>query len=162
MTIIHTASIFELIISPLQYNQFMRGVILTGFLLMAACSPLSATQLTSEPLIPYSTDTPSPTAAQPEGLILSNESALPSSTPFTYTVKPGDTLSKIAEQFGIALDDLQAANPNVSPNSMSVARYSNPSGSGNQTGESTPTPVLLTSEKSHATPPGYAGCGASF
>jgi N-acetylmuramoyl-L-alanine amidase len=36
-----------------------------------------------------------------------------SSTPKTYTLKSGDTLSKIAKAQGITLQQLQAANPGV-------------------------------------------------
>ncbi|MGK2965793.1 MAG: LysM peptidoglycan-binding domain-containing protein, partial [Tepidiformaceae bacterium] len=32
----------------------------------------------------------------------------------THTVVPGDTLSGIAEQYGLTTDEIQAANPNVS------------------------------------------------
>ena len=32
----------------------------------------------------------------------------------TYTVRPGDTLSGIAERFGVSLDALIAANPQIS------------------------------------------------
>jgi LysM repeat protein len=52
--------------------------------------------------------------------VFSNETPLPSPTPFTYVVKEGDTLSGIAEQFGISLDDLQAVNPDISPASMPI------------------------------------------
>ena len=31
----------------------------------------------------------------------------------TYTVRPGDTLSEIAERFGVSLDALIAANPQI-------------------------------------------------
>ena len=74
--------------------------------------------------------------------MLSNETPLPTPTPFTYIVEAGDTLSKIAEQFSVPLDDLQAANPEISPSSMAVGSVLQiPSGPQNPTGESTPTPV---------------------
>lgn len=38
----------------------------------------------------------------------------------TYIVKSGDTLAGIASRFGIALEDLRAANPDLNPSAMSV------------------------------------------
>jgi len=51
-------------------------------------------------------------------------------------------MSVIAEKFGVSLDDLQAANPEVSPNAMSVGQVLHiPSNPDNPSGESTPTPA---------------------
>ncbi|MBN2085416.1 MAG: LysM peptidoglycan-binding domain-containing protein [Anaerolineales bacterium] len=51
-----------------------------------------------------------PTLQLPHG----NVTALPivetTATPFLYTVKPGDTLGKIAEQFGVSIDELVVLN----------------------------------------------------
>lgn len=93
-------------------------------------------------LAPYATLTPSTTPEQPDGLIVSFETPLPTPTPFTYTIQQGDTLSQIAEKFGVSLDELVAANPDISPNSMSVGmELQIPSNPANPTGVSTPTPV---------------------
>jgi len=79
---------------------------------------------------------------QPEGLVVTFETPLPSPTPFIYTVKSGDTLSQIAEQFHISLDALMAANPDVNPSGMSIGQVLKiPSSPQNPTGEGTPTPV---------------------
>ena len=40
----------------------------------------------------------------------------------TYEVQPGDTLASIAQQFGLSLDALQAANPGVDPAALPVGR----------------------------------------
>jgi LysM repeat protein len=73
------------------------------------------------------------------------ETPLPSPTPFTYTVQRGDTISSIALKFGVSMDDLQAANPEISPNAMSVGQVLKiPSNPENLSGESTPTPVTFT------------------
>jgi hypothetical protein len=96
----------------------------------------------SRDLQPYGTMTPSATSAQPAGLIQRAESAIPSPTPFAYTIKAGDTLGQIADKFNVQLDLLLAANPNVDPNSMRVGdTLKIPSNQKNTTGESTPTPA---------------------
>jgi LysM repeat protein len=40
----------------------------------------------------------------------------------TYTVKPGDTPSSIAEATGVDLDDLLAANPDADPSALTVGQ----------------------------------------
>jgi LysM repeat protein len=73
------------------------------------------------------------------------ETPLPSPTPFAYTIQQGDTISSIALQFGVSMDDLIAANPEVSPNVMSVGLVINiPSNPENPSGEPTPTPAPFT------------------
>lgn len=39
-----------------------------------------------------------------------------------YTVQPGDTLSEIAEQYGIGLSQLMAANPGINPTRMRIGK----------------------------------------
>ncbi len=73
------------------------------------------------------------------------ETPLPSPTPFTYTVKSGDTISSIALKFGVSMDDLQAANPEIPPNAMSIGQVIRiPSNPDNPSGEPTPTPAPFT------------------
>ena len=80
----------------------------------------------------------------PEGVVAA-ETPLPSPTPFTYTIQQGDTISSIALKFGVSMDDLQAANPEVSPNAMSIGQVINiPSNPENPSGEPTPTPAAFT------------------
>ncbi|MBI1794315.1 MAG: LysM peptidoglycan-binding domain-containing protein [Chloroflexi bacterium] len=121
----------------------MRNMILCAVLFLAACAPqTSNTTPIVSTLQPYQTLTPSATASQPDGLVVSFETPLPSPTPFVYVVASGDTLSQIAEKFNVSLDVLLAANPNVDPNSMTLGQKLNiPSNPANLTGESTPTPV---------------------
>jgi LysM repeat protein len=70
---------------------------------------------------------------------------LPSPTPFTYTVQKGDTMGSIALVFDVSIDDLQAANPEISPNAMSVGQVLKiPSNPQNPSGEPTPTPAAFT------------------
>ena len=44
----------------------------------------------------------------------------PSPTPLIYTVAEGDTLSAIAERFGVSIDSILVANPDVDPRSLLI------------------------------------------
>lgn len=104
---------------------------------------------TAADLVPFATSTQRPpsvleTVQTPEGLV-SAEAPLPSPTPFTYTAQTGDTMSSIALEFGVSIDNLQTANPEISPNTMSVGQVLNiPSNPDNPSGELTPTPAAFT------------------
>ncbi len=118
--------------------------LLSAIFLLAACASrrVDATSLPST-LIPFATSTQSPSQT-PESLIAA-ETPLPSPTPFTYTIKSGDTISSIALKFGVSMDDLQAANPEISPNTMSIGQVIKiPSNPENPSGEPSPTPVPFT------------------
>jgi LysM repeat protein len=119
------------------------------FLLTSCTSPeVNSTPVLST-LIPFFTSTPialSPTGTfqTPEGVVAA-ETPLPTPTPFAYTIQRGDTISSIALKFGVSMDDLLAANPEVSPNAMSVGQVINiPSNPENPSGESTPTAASFT------------------
>lgn len=110
--------------------------------LLATCAPQPTPPASSFTLIPYPTVTPSATFEILQGLVVANETPLPSPTPFTYIVQSGDTMSELAERFNVSLDDLIAANPNVSPNSMPIGMtLLIPSSPANPGGASTPTAV---------------------
>ena len=122
----------------------MKRILLLFVLLLSACTSRTVDQTPIPPatLRPYLTHTPSVTPGQPEGLVVSFETPLPSPTPFVYEVQAGDTMSELAENFGVSLDELLAANPGVSPNSMSIGTKLNiPSNLANPGGASTSTPV---------------------
>jgi LysM repeat protein len=122
----------------------MKRTFLLFAFLLTACAPQPVEQIPtlSGTLRPYFTRTPSATPEQPDGLIESFETPLPSPTPFIYEVKAGDTMSSIALKFGVSLDQFVAANPDVSPNSMSIGTKLNvPSNPADPTGASTSTPV---------------------
>jgi murein DD-endopeptidase MepM/ murein hydrolase activator NlpD len=122
-----------------------RVILLSVFciFLWTACAP-QPSQPAPRPgdLIPYLTATQAPLPTWgPEGLVPLT-TPLPSPTPFTYTVQTGDSMSVIAEKFGVSLDDLQAANPEVFSNAMSVGQVLRiPSNPDNPSGEPTPTPA---------------------
>ena len=124
--------------------------LLSSFLiLLTSCTSPELHSLPSSTLIPFATSTRSPlsptgTLQTPEGVVAA-ETPLPTPTPFTYTVQQGDTISSIALEQNVSIDDLLAANPEISPNAMSVGQVINiPSNPENPSGEPTPTPVALT------------------
>ncbi len=81
-------------------------------------------------------------AAIPGITIAATDIPIPTPTPSTYTVVRGDTLSSIAEHFGIRLDDLLAANPGIVPEALSVGQTLKiPIGSPGATGSPVYTPV---------------------
>jgi LysM repeat protein len=69
-------------------------------------------------LTPYLTVTPSPIQATATIKVTIPVTPSPTATPFIYTVKGDDTMGGIAYQFGISLEELQAANPKVDPHYM--------------------------------------------
>jgi LysM repeat protein len=114
---------------------------LATLILLVACGTAAPNSPAPAALMPYLTLTPSPTTTPDVGTAAA-DTALPSPTPFTYTIQAGDTLSALAQKFGVPLDALIAANPNVSPNAMSVGQtLLIPTDKNNPTGEATPTAV---------------------
>jgi len=83
-----------------------------AFVLAACLAALSACGDGGEEATPTATITPSPTTATPEPTPEATPEATPSPTPTggTYEVQPGDTLSGIADQFGVDAEALAAAN----------------------------------------------------
>jgi LysM repeat protein len=121
----------------------MRKIVLISILFLAGCAPQASYGTPAlKDLQPYLTTTPSATPDQPPGLVVTIETPIASPTPFLYKVRTGDTMSQIAEKFNVQLDVLQAANPDIDPNGMSVGiTLKIPSNPKNLTGEATPTPV---------------------
>lgn len=132
------------IITPVQYNDSVRVIILAAVVL-AACTPGSSGMTPAAlPLQPYSTITPSATSDQPGVLIVTGETPLPSPTPAQYTIRAGDTLSQIAERFRISLDALLQANPGKDPNALRVGESLQiPASPAEGPGLATPTPAPL-------------------
>ena len=141
-------------------------LVFAALFFLAACgtptSSLPQSQGENITLIPYFTATPSPTFVQAPELIFA-DTPLPTATPFTYTVKSGDTLGAIADQFRVPLVVLMAANPNVSPNAMSVGQtLLIPVDANNPTGEATatPAPFAVTQVQCYPTADGGMWCFA--
>src|SRR4051812_40570006 len=58
-------------------------------------------------------------ASLPEPKIIGSGAAQPGGGS-SYTVKDGDTLAGIASRFGVSLEDLRAANPNINGAALSI------------------------------------------
>jgi LysM repeat protein len=128
------------------------------FFLLTACAPQPALS-TPKPaeLIPYLTATQAAPQMTPVSLVAA-ETPLPSPTPFTYTVGQGETIGSIALKFGVSIDDLIVANPEVSPNIMSIGTVLKiPSNPDNPSGEPTPTPVPFSVEQIECYPTSNKG-----
>ncbi len=76
-------------------------------LLVSGCGP--TTQANGDKVKLLITPVATPTATQ---------AAQPTAAPVTYTVKPGDTLSGIADLFGVTVDDIVRVNNIADPNSL--------------------------------------------
>jgi LysM repeat protein len=69
------------------------------------------------------TGTPAGSAGSSLGPLASSSVApteIPAATPIVYTIKKGDTLSKVAKAHGVTIEELRAANPAIKdPNKIS-------------------------------------------
>jgi LysM repeat protein len=128
------------------------------FILTACASQPTDSAPSAVDLIPFVTSTESPLQTSgPVGLVTA-ETPLPSPTPFTYSVQTGDTISGIALKFGVSIDDLQAANPEVSASAMSVGTVLKiPSNPDNPSGEPTPTAAPFTIQQIECYPTANKG-----
>jgi murein DD-endopeptidase MepM/ murein hydrolase activator NlpD len=129
----------------------MRKISLIIVFCISACSSQPVESFGNQSLDPYITATSSVTSTPN---IFIPPTPLPTSTPFIYTIKAGDTFSELAEQFKISQDDLRAANPDVSPNSMSIGQtllIPNSSSTANNASTLTPAPAPVTQTVCHPT-----------
>lgn len=117
----------------------MRKKLILWALLLSACAS-SNNQTFDGELQSYLTATPAQTSTPNVIVIL--ETPIPSSTPATYIIQSGDTLSQLAEKFKISQNALRAANPDLDPNSMSIGQtIFIPDPATINAAASTPTPV---------------------
>ncbi|GAB4542699.1 MAG: hypothetical protein Fur002_13420 [Anaerolineales bacterium] len=86
-------------------------------LLLAACAP-ALPPLQDAPAAPYLTNTPAATVTP--NVFVWEETPQPTATPFMYVIQSGDTFSGLAEKFGVSVEALRAANPNIAPSRMPV------------------------------------------
>ncbi|MGE5252284.1 MAG: LysM peptidoglycan-binding domain-containing protein [Bacteroidota bacterium] len=126
----------------------MSRALVLGLFLVAACAPQPGpTPVPAAVLRPYETLTPAAVDSGLEAMVTA-QMPLASPTPFTYAVQAGDTMGGIALKFGVALKDLEAANPGILPNTMSIGQVLHiPSDPENPSGEPTPTPAAFQVER---------------
>jgi LysM repeat protein len=115
--------------------------------LLSACGG-QASEATASPsptLQVYVTGTPTATRPAPVANA-TEESLLPSPTPFVHQVAQGETLLDIALRYGVSLDGLLAANPGIDPRFLSIdqeLRIPGPDGQPADTLLPTSTPLPL-------------------
>jgi LysM repeat protein len=93
-------------------------------LILSSCTQatlqVATTPAPSGVLTPYHTLTPTPIIPTATYQMVIQVTPAPTPTPFMHTVTNDDTMLGIAYQYGITLEDLQAANPGVDPHFMGV------------------------------------------
>ena len=92
-----------------------------GILLTGCAREVPATGSTAT-LAVWMTPTPSATPTAAPASPATSTPPLPSPTPFTYTVRKSDTLIGIAVRFGVSLENLRAANPQVNERFLSIGQ----------------------------------------
>ena len=90
--------------------------------LLAACGGRGPSPSPEPSLLPLPSATPSPAFATPAATATPPPTLTPTATPtpVTYVIRKGDTLGGIAYSYGISVDTLQAANPNVLPTFLTI------------------------------------------
>ncbi|MGB7538900.1 MAG: LysM peptidoglycan-binding domain-containing protein [Anaerolineales bacterium] len=78
--------------------------------LVSAATMLAVLYVWNRSQQPAAVESATPTLQLPHGDVPPLPTVDTTATPFLYTVKPGDTLGKIAEQFGVSVDELVALN----------------------------------------------------
>lgn len=92
-------------------------------LLPAGCQPVEAVEPMAEvQLTPYLTRTPQESAATPEALPTETPSPTPDATPapLVHEVALQETISSIAERYGVPTAAILEANPDVDPRALTV------------------------------------------
>ena len=95
---------------------------------MTACTPqISTPTLTPSrggTLTPYMSLTPSrtlfPTGTFIPKPVIPTVTPYPTPTPFIYSIKKGDTLGALALQYNLTIAEIEAANPGIDPNFLTV------------------------------------------
>ncbi len=109
--------------------------------LLAGCGPKPASPSVVSPFnpVPYLTRTP---VYNPTPTLPATSTPEPSPTPVVYVIVAGDTLSVIAQRFGVSLEALQTANPGLQPAQLAVGQtITIPAAGQNPSSERFATPV---------------------
>lgn len=127
--------------------------------LLAACAPAPAQTMPVGTAQPSATPQPSPTFTP--NVLAIVETPIPTSTPFVYVIQSGDTFSELAGKFRVSQDALQAANPDIQPNSMGIGQtllIPDPAFFVSSGATPTPAPVPVTQTACRPTADGGAWC----
>lgn len=124
-----------------------KRTILTLFLIPLICAcAVKAVTASNQELTPYGSFPTSTVQSEPAGTT-STPLPTPSPTPQYHTVQTGETMSSIAYQYGVDVNDVMASNPDINPNAMVTgmqllipARTASAATAG---AESTPASVVL-------------------
>jgi LysM repeat protein len=92
---------------------------------------------------PYQAKTNTPLESTPTSTTPPEQPLVPTSTPFLHIVKSGDTLSGIALQYNITIDNLVSANPGVNTSMLTVGTELIIPLSGDESSFPSPTPYPL-------------------
>lgn len=115
----------RLVQSP-RMARFLRPVLLgvAASLIGGGCSPLgdSGPAGLTPTFRPTRTPTALPATATRAPTLPATAEPGPSPTPFQHVVRSGETMLQIAALYGISLDELQAINPGVSPQLLSIGQ----------------------------------------
>lgn len=102
-------------------------ILVLGFVLTSCSSGagqgtpvITLTSLPTGILTPYHTPTSTIASATPTLKVAIPVTPSPTATPFLHTLTEDDTLLGIAFQYGVSLEDLQAANPGVDSHYLTV------------------------------------------
>lgn len=112
--------------------------------------------------MPVPSSTPGRVTAPPTPVIIASPTFTP--TPFTHVVQEGETLISIAVQYGLSVEALQAANPTVQPQFLSIGMVLIIPGVVGGTPVvavapvPTPAPMALASVQCHPLPTGALHC----
>jgi len=129
-----------------------------AWLLLAGCSGTNqATPSATPSLQAFATATPSRTPTLFDATPRETVELEPSPTPFVHVVAKGETLLEIAIRYGVDLDKLLAANPDIDPHFLSVGQSLNIPGANGEPVQSllptsTPVPLLLSNTTCYPTP----------
>ena len=125
--------------------------------IVTACTPqaTATSSATPDPLRPYHTSTLDLSSARTPSA--TPQLVFPTPTPLTYTVVEGDTLNGIAQKFGVSLNDLLAANQDVTGSTLSIGTVLTIPTTPISTPIAGPTPVPLPFTRVDCWPSGDGG-----
>jgi LysM repeat protein len=147
---------------------------LTGLLLLVAgCAQVAAgtetvpspvllvapTSLLSPVALPTSADPPTP-IARPTNTPIPSATPRPTATPIIYVIEEGDTLLAVAAHYGISLDAIRLANPDLRPDLLQIGQQviipppSEENGSPGSLPSPTPLPLAISGTGWYTTPVG--------